>query len=225
MPLTGYWPLKETSGSTARDYSGSGNDGTINGAGPQGSGTVTGILGQSAMSFDGNSDYIALGSTGFGSSNNHKSITAWVKEPSPSDGFDQIYSMSNNSDGSPNLMFYINSSGKVSFQTYSDADGTKGVQGNTTISTDTWTHIAGVYNPEEGYKVYLNGRKDGSTSSTSFITNNQVANIGRRPDGTGQLEGDLAEIRTYNHALTPRDIQYLYQVSQRGRMLSNKKRS
>jgi len=53
--LVGYWSFNEGSGTIAHDYSGNGNDGTING----GATWVAGISGY-ALSFDGFNDYLDL---------------------------------------------------------------------------------------------------------------------------------------------------------------------
>jgi hypothetical protein len=55
MVLLSYWPLNETSGSTAKDVRGN-NDGTINGA----TMGANGILGNTAYDFDGDNDYVSI---------------------------------------------------------------------------------------------------------------------------------------------------------------------
>ena len=53
MTLKAYWPLDESSGTTANDYSRNGNDGSINGANPNGG---NGFLGRPSMSFNRNNN-------------------------------------------------------------------------------------------------------------------------------------------------------------------------
>ena len=54
--LVGYWKFDETSGTTAQDASGNGQDGTLNGD-PQ---WAAGMLG-GALEFDGDGDYVDIG--------------------------------------------------------------------------------------------------------------------------------------------------------------------
>ena len=73
--LVGYWTFDEGSGTIASDYSGHGNDGTIEG-GPQ---WVAGKVG-GALKFDGDDDQITLKDPlTVGSSSN--TVAAWVKVP------------------------------------------------------------------------------------------------------------------------------------------------
>lgn len=82
--LIAYWTLDEDSGSTAVDTSGTGNNGTIDGA------TLgqPGILGTTAYSFDGSNDVVNVSSTPdlSGGSGSTVSASAWFKADSASSG-------------------------------------------------------------------------------------------------------------------------------------------
>ena len=85
--------------------------------------------------------------------------------------------------------------------------------GATTLQANTWYFVTGVYDAAtSALHVYLNGQLDDGTlvgTVTATQRNSTAnANIGRRPTGTTfNINGRIDDVRIYNRALTPAEIQ------------------
>ena len=85
--------------------------------------------------------------------------------------------------------------------------------GATTLQANTWYHVTGVYNAATSeLHVYLNGQLDDGTlvGTVTAAQQNSSANvnIGRRPTGSNfNFNGRIDDVRIYNRALTPAEIQ------------------
>lgn len=213
MTLVGYWPLNESSGTTAYDNSGNENHGIVKDGGDSTIPGATGILGQKAYSFDGNNDYIDYGNvlslpdTGF-------AISAWVNI---------------NSFDTHNAIFFKNDSWQfVAHQDNRLWLGTFGT-GHTTstsIPKGVWVHLAVSY-PQSG-KVYgwINGvRNSMGTSDNNVGSTSNSLYAGYRSYGEDYFDGKISELRIYNRTLTSSEVQYLRTVGERGLHTTSKKTS
>lgn len=81
MVLIGYWPLDETSGTTANDVR-NGNDGVIDSGIGIGE---SGVLGDTSFYFYGDGNYVAINDPGVVGTNN-RTISAWIKLNDFTDG-------------------------------------------------------------------------------------------------------------------------------------------
>jgi len=79
-----------------------------------------------------------------------------------------------------------------------------------TISTRTWHYIVGTYDGST-VRVFIDGI-EGSSVSVSGLSLDNTGNVEiSYGDGTNTLNGSIANVQIYNTALTPQEIQYLYQ--------------
>jgi len=80
------------------------------------------------------------------------------------------------------------------------------------LDAETWYHIALTWNGDT-YVVYLDGQKLSTGAYTGLSTLNTYANIGN--DG-GELneafDGTIDDVRIYNYALSPDEIETIYRV-------------
>jgi hypothetical protein len=222
MVLVGYWPLNESSGSTAYDHSGNENHGAINDGGDSTVPGATGILGQNAYSFDGSNDYVDTGNKFDQFS--EISVSVWVLHDSLGT-LDDIRSFVANHDDNTGIFMQTDGSGGIrigvgdgSNWNYVDS-GEKG--------SNTWYHCVLAYDGSE-VKAYIDGVKYGSTStgySTSSVSNVRIGRGGPWGSGSQYWPGKISEVRIYNHALTPQEVQYLYQVGKRGRQVTSSRSS
>jgi hypothetical protein len=219
MTLVGYWPLNEASSNsagTAYDYAGD-NVGVITGAGPAGTGTVSGPIGQSAYKFDGSDDYVSS-STSFSFAGKDHSVSVWFNTPRTTGSNNSYQALYNWNKSYAGLWTRNNSIN------YFSGDGSGAIVTGGTYSTDVWNHAVAIRR-ENVHKLFLNGVKVGEVSEAYSDSADVDHYIGNRYDATKPFKGGLAEVRVYSHALAASEVQYLYQVSQRGQLVSSKKSS
>ena len=78
------------------------------------------------------------------------------------------------------------------------------------LTSGVWYHLLGTRKGTVG-KVYINGGEAGSGTLADPLTNTRNPSIGIRAIGFGYLfNGLIGEVRVYNRALTPPEIQHNY---------------
>ncbi len=191
----GYWPLDETSGSTAYDATANGLDGTIVGGvtlgvtGPGGSGT--------AMRFNGSTGYINLGAPAQLRTDSW-TVEAWVRVDNWPTTDAMIYRNRYYGQGlgvGPNGEFSI----------YSHPEG--GMNSPNGYSPGVWHHVA-VTKDATNLIMYVDGSVVASKagSATSYYDGGRVG-IGRDANWNGSyLDGALADVAFFDHALAPERV-------------------
>ena len=203
--LVAAYGFDEGTGNTVQDQSGNNLTGTIVGA----TWTTAGMYGN-ALSFNGTSSYVDLGSPSAFQLTGSMTIEAWVKAAANPADDGQIVSKSNGAgwqlktspDTGPHtfgISVSVNSTTKA--QRYSTA----------VPALNTWYHIAGVYDAAAlTLSTYVNGVLDNGTLRGTVPASqlNQTANvnIGRRTGGF-YFNGVIDEVRIYNRALSQAEIQ------------------
>ncbi len=221
MSLVGYWPLSEDSGSTAYDRSGNGNDGTVNGA----TLNQTGILGTSSYSFDGTDDNVIIPhsthidltskftiSVWFKINDLSKNMTVYSKKESDSNDYKSNYKLTYN-ESDDVLRFLIGNS---------TGDGWTTID-YSSLSKGTWYHTVGLWDGSD-IAFYINSKllnKESFTGIPYSTTDNLY--IGDDIEYNSNFNGNIADVRVYDRALTEHEITSLYAASQRGRYVSSTK--
>ncbi len=197
-------------GTTAADSSGNAITGTLTNA----AWTTAGKYG-SALSFSGTSSYVNLGNPPALAGTGSMTWTAWVYATGTPADDGHIIAKSNDASGwqfktSPDTgahRFAIAISGSTGF-----------VQRNSTIvrALNTWYHVAGVYNAAtRALDIYVNGVLDNGVLAGTIPASQTVpsvnVNIGRRSTGF-YFAGVIDDVRVYNRALTPTEIQAVKSV-------------
>jgi len=199
---------------SAQDTSGSGNNGTINGAT-----FVQGISGQ-ALSFDGVDDMVVVPHSPSLSLEKY-TMEAWIKRNQNKElvETESILSKRYEQSWMDNYGLYIYPNGKVAASSYSPDIWTWfGVESAKNISAGDWYHIAATYD-RTTLKIYINGVLDNSVNKQySPYQNNYQLVIGRacwgdpclfRPSNPS-FNGIIDEVRLYNRALSESEIQTEY---------------
>jgi len=198
--LIGYWKFDETSGTTAQDATGNGNDGTLNGD-PQ---WVAGKLG-GALEFDGEGDYVDIGNDPIFNITDQITVACWIKVSQFTDSWQAIFTMGDDS-------------WRLQRQTTTDnlcwactgVTGTPGdwwLHGDVNVNDGEWHHTAGVYDGSK-YYLYVDGDLDASkdTSGTMSISSYPVL-IGANAQQSGrEFEGLVDDVRIYKRALNETEI-------------------
>jgi len=194
--LVGWWKLDETSGTIAKDSSGNGRDGTLQGNPQWVPGKING-----ALQFDGN-DHV---DTGYTEDLVNWTIACWVTSPaapssaSPSGPVhrEQNYQFNwNHSDANYRGAAALNVGGTWYPASYMP------------LEANTWYHLAATYDGS-ALKAYRNGMlittntaPEGNPSSE-----NDSLKLGRHAQAVQYFTGTVDDARVYNRALTQEEIQ------------------
>jgi hypothetical protein len=200
--LVGWWKLDEGMGTTAVDWSGHRNHGTINGD-PQ---SVAGYDG-GALEFDGSGDYVNCGNGPSLQIQDAITITFWFKVEAFQNTWEAFLSKGDNSyrasrGGGDGDATHLGISGT------SVGGGNGWFNGNVIVTDNQWHHWAGTYDGAEG-KIYIDGVLDVTSPGTGQINiSSYELWIGTNSQNTGRLlHGLMDDVRIYNKALTVEEIQ------------------
>ena len=222
----GMWGFDEGPGNTiAKDSSGYGNDGTINGDVTYTSETPHKVVGEGAgkyaLSFDGVNDYVDCGNAASLNITENLTVEAWVKQ---ADNGKENCIIKKASSFSSNHAYWLESGYPVgngvlftimggSPPERSDASVMSGV------TPGVWHHFVGTYQfVTDGtsiMKIYVDGvlKDTNSTARGPIYISNQEVRIGAGVEYP--FQGLIDEVRIYNRVLTPTEILQHYNLSRR----------
>ena len=89
-------------------------------------------------------------------------------------------------------------------------NGVDEVRSTTQLSTNTWYHCVGTKNANLVGAVYINGVLEGTGTAANYSALSDDILIGELLTGSGDFSGLIGEVRIYNRALTPQEIQCNY---------------
>ena len=196
----GWWRMDDGQGSTARDYSGNGNHGTLTNMDP----ATDWVAGKNngALDFDGSNDYVNVGSSSTYDLTSQFTITAWYNTTTG-----QYLISKTNTGGSTGFGLYLrDNTDKMEFvyqgaYAYSDAVFTESNQ---------WVHVTLTKDSSGNVKFYKNGILAGSTTGVSFSSSSNPLYIGARYDSSTTFAypfiGQLDDVRIYNYALSAEQV-------------------
>jgi len=139
---------------------------------------------------------------------NTMTVEMWIKVNQFSDTFARLYANRSSNTYPFTVGIYGTSSPKIAFADVNNVDSLLSL---TTLTTNTWYHIAVVSTGAQATaKIYLNGIDDtGSISSNGFAFSS-ITNIGSYNGSMYYFNGQIDDLRIYNRALSPEEIQDLY---------------
>jgi hypothetical protein len=204
--LVGWWTFDEGTGTTTKDLSGNGNNGTL----INGPTWTTGKVG-GALSFDGVDDYVRVSniviptnaitiyfwigpSINLSAGSGRKDLAYGVSYPRPAIIF--------NREGDGKIGIYVTVNG-VNY------DDVKTVRNS--WSANTWYHIIFSFDGST-FKIYMNGVLENSIFHPGTMRSITGWDIGGRP-GAVSFPGLIGEVRIYNRALSDAEIQALYNAT------------
>ncbi len=205
--LVGYWSFDSYNTTGIHDNSTYTNFGTFNG-GLSTSDITAGKYGK-ALDFDGDNAFVDCGNDASLNITNEITIEAWVKADTITAWDCIVMKESDNWDGYG--IYFDDSIGWLAFYVGGYATNTAWV----TISTGSWHHIVGTYDKNAGsdqVKLYKDGIEGGypDTYTGSISTNTEPLVIGADSDGNYPFNGAIDEVRIYNRALSPEEINASY---------------
>ncbi len=203
--LVGHWKLDEASGTLA-DSSGNGNTGTQSGGIGYASAGVVGT----AVNFDGTDDYIDAGSgTSIANISDAITVSAWVRPPN---GVSQaIVSNSRDCCGTYNgFQLGRDSSNRFAFTVWNSTDTL--TLSPAFPSSGGWYHVTGTFDGSN-VRIFVNGTLEATTSYAGKIgvpasSSLKIGRIGAV--SAWHFNGNIDDVRIYNHALSAAEVAGLY---------------
>jgi concanavalin A-like lectin/glucanase superfamily protein/reprolysin-like metallo-peptidase family M12B/Big-like domain-containing protein len=200
------WRLDETSGTNADDSAG-GIDGTYLNGVALGQPGASASLGRSAA-FDGTNDRVSIPALGLAS--NRVTLTCWLRRNGAQNPWSALL-FSRASSTVAGLHF---GSGQELRYTWNDDGSTWGWDSGLVVPDGQWVFAAVVVEPTRA-TMYL-GQGGTLASATNAIPHAAEAFdgalwLGRDPSSTARhFRGGLDDVRVYDHALTPGEVEMLY---------------
>ena len=166
------------------------------------------------MLLDGVNDFVELGNPALLQLTGSMTVSAWVNSAAFPRDDAAIVSKRASSEIGYQLDTTVDRGPRtIGFKLTNSAGGNMFRYGATTLQANTWYHVTGVYNAATSeLHVYLNGQLDDGTllGTVTAAQQNSSANvnIGRRPGSNSfNHNGRIDDVRIYNRALTPAEIQ------------------
>jgi type II secretory pathway pseudopilin PulG len=212
----GHWMLDETSGTTAADSSGNGNNGTLYGS-PTYPTWVAGQIGN-ALRFDGTNDYVSLPIGSVINSLTNCTIATWVNW-SGNSTWQRIWDFGT---GETVNMFLTPKNGSNNRLRFAITVSSWGGEEQTTgpaVLPSGWHHVTVTIDADNHtHKLYLDGSPVAQNTSGSLdpsdLGNTNLNRLGRSQySADPYFYGKLDDVRIYNFALSPEEVDELAQWS------------
>jgi len=210
-PLLGHWTMDDNApGRTVLDSSGIGNHGT---AGRNTSELSTAGVVETALNFNGTSDYVSIPDRAEWSLAGDFTIALWVKYDSFNPKWWESAFVAQDEGGGPRnkwIFSYCPTSGKTLFHI------NRGGSGASLVAGDQWSAHAGewyfvaVTRSGSIYTFYRQGVADGSEVSSTVVADvSSPLTIGWA-EGPGRFDGAMDDLRIYGGGLSAAEIQAVY---------------
>jgi prepilin-type N-terminal cleavage/methylation domain-containing protein len=197
--LVGLWTMDEGTGTTAYDWSGNGNNGTLSSPAPT---WTTGKVGNGALNFNGSNNSVSTGANNIPLGSNPRSVFAWVYLPSV--GGDYIIQSYGTYSGSEYSALWAYG-GDVYY-----GDGAEGFVGPSGITSNTWCFVGYTYNGGTSATVYINGQPTTGNFSSPMNTVLGSVAIGLGYNPSHDFSGLIDDVRIYNRSLSTTQVQAMY---------------
>ena len=170
-------------------------------------GYSTGVVGR-AFSFNGIDEYVAIANSPSLNISGPITVEAWINRTTT--GLQNAV-LEKYGPSSGGYALRVGANDRVLFYTLDTGYDGSVVSGSTAILSNTWYHIAGLWDGTN-LQVYVNGHIDGTVNSTRNpkMGTTGVRIAARGDDGSTPFGGLLDELRVYNRALAPAEIQAIY---------------
>lgn len=196
--LVAAYGFEEGNGAVTADSSLRGHTGTITGA----AWSSTGRFGR-ALLFDGENDLVTVADAAALDLTDRMTLEAWVR-PSTTGAWHTVL-LKEGPSGLSYGLYSSDESGRPS--AYLRIGGDVGATGPTTVPVNTWSHLALTYDGT-ALRLYVNGVLAATRSVTgSASTSSNPLRVGGNVVWGEYFAGLIDEVRVYDRALTPAEIQ------------------
>ncbi len=167
-----------------------------------------------AVTFDGSTNYISIGSQNFGLTNS-LTVMAWVKweiNPTTGNSWANIFTINSTTTKDYGQFWLQHNQTNTKFEfALQTTNGRKYIQSNTQPLAGEWYHVAGVYNGST-ISLYINGGLEAQANHSGNIKSYETAfqtMIGQwaySSEVYRRFAGSLDDVTIYNKALTNAEI-------------------
>ncbi|MFI7701790.1 LamG-like jellyroll fold domain-containing protein [Nonomuraea sp. NPDC049480] len=196
--LVAAYGMNEGAGSTVGDASAAGNHGTTTAT----TWSATGKYGK-ALSFNGTSSWVTVGDSPSLRLTTGMTLQAWIR-PTTVNSWRTVIMKQYTGD-----LAYVLSAGSDNNRPHTviHTTGEVGTGGTASLPLDTWSHLTATYDGTT-LRLYVNGTQISQrTAGGPIRTDNGVLRIGGNSLWGEHFNGLIDEVRIYNRALTPAQIQ------------------
>lgn len=207
-----YWPFDEDSGTTANDVSGNSEDGTITGAGPAATGTVTGPFGNTAYSFDGTDDQVET--TTFSIDTwTQLSIMCWYKY-SASGGDEGVVTWGEDASWGEVPLKTTNGGGSLRFEP-GDGSTTQLVAMTTATNDGNWHLCTATLDEGNQIAIYRdnNATADATTAFGTMGDPSSTMHVGNYVRTGANIAADISDVMVINGVVSGTEHQNAYQAA------------
>jgi hypothetical protein len=205
--LRGWWKFVASEGTTIKDYSGYGNNGSAFSGVAGEAKYEDGVIGQ-ALLFDGADDYVDCGNdSSIRPGEADFSVEYWIYRTEA----DVIHQLLSAGVAPTRWLTSIQVNNKVTF--YIQAGGSSAIGGSTdTVDINTWIHVVITFDRDGDAQIYLNGAVNGDPVDIATIGDLDTAQhvfIGRSAGGE-YYKGLIDEVRYYGRVLSADEVAWRY---------------
>ncbi|KAF0236725.1 MAG: hypothetical protein FD181_2495 [Prolixibacteraceae bacterium] len=118
------------------------------------------------LNFDGFTTYVNLLPEVAGSLTNDFTVEAWIAPQEYSWGWTGIIDLA--ADTTSGISFGINYLGQIGFQAFANGKWIECIS-NDAVPLLQWSHVAGVFHPENGFQVFINGKKVADKTGKTIV--------------------------------------------------------
>jgi hypothetical protein len=200
--LVAAYSFNEGTGTSLTDRTGRGHTGTISGA----AWTTQGRFG-SALSFDGVNDRVTVADANDLDFTTALTLEAWVYPTTLGSTAWRTVLLKERSGGEVYNLYAHAESATAAYVVRAAQSGTPLDARGPQLALNTWSHLAVTYDGTT-LRLYINGTQVGTRAAASpLLTSSGVLRLGGNSIWGEYFKGRLDEIRIYNRALTPSEIQ------------------
>ena len=199
-----HFPFDDGSGDVAKDASGTGNDGEIDGAKRVDNGKIG-----KALQFDGKSFVEVESSDSLEALDETVTLAAWIKPELTGSGWQGIITKGN--DGAEHFELLINVNGTVHTAWVFDIGRNHTNPGAAgTMTAGEWQHLAVTYEPGE-WITYLNGEELNNKTDVSgqMVPDGMPLVVGDERPQNRLFEGLIDEVVVFNRVLSQKEVQQI----------------
>jgi hypothetical protein len=199
--LVAAYAFDEGAGTTAADASGRGHTGVVSGAAWTAAGRYGG-----ALDFDGQNDWVTVADAAELDLTAGMTLEAWVYPTAAPINWRQVVAK----EGASQMVYFLHA-GSGGGNLPATGVWTGGVErtlvGGTPLVPDAWVHVAATYDGAR-QRLYVNGTEVANRAQTgSILTSTGPLRVGGNGVWGEFFAGRIDEVRVYDRALTPQEIQ------------------